>query len=790
MYGGELLPGFYDEWVIIERERLQLVFENRIKGLIDSLLEARRWEEVIEWGERWLALAGAAEAAYRSIMTAYAELGELSKVGHTYQRCVEALRRDLGVEPSEETYNRYRQLSQKGHSQPAVAKIPSRPNQSTDHGNSDVTQPAVPGAITADRNEPLDAEGLSGLEPPFKGLQYFDEADASLFFGREELTARLLERIGFSAGNPQDGDHLLFVIGASGSGKSSLVRAGLVPMVRQRSEAVRADQKNGQMGWQIVILTPAAHPVEMLAVNLTREVKSVTAAATLMDDMRRDPRSLRLYLLKQPASTFIVVDQMEELFTLCRDDAERLAFIDNLMTAVDGGHCKVIFTLRADFYSHCAQFDTLRTALSSRQEYIGPMNAMELRRAIEEPALRCGYSFEPGLVDLILREVGREPGALPLLSHALLETWKHRQGKVLTLAGYAEAGGVHGAIARSAETVYARLNPQQQVIARTIFIRLTELGDGADAVDHATPDTRRRVALAELIPVGDERSCVEEVLNLLSDARLVTMDQETVEVAHEALIREWPALQTWLSQDRDGLRLHRRLTEAAQNWEELEYEPGELVRGVRLAQALEWAAGHPGELNDLERNFLAASQALAEKETSEREAARQRDVEAAQRFAQSEQRRAEEQSRSAQRLRWFSAGLAILLFAAVVLASLAFYQRNQVESQTRLATSRELASSSLSNLDVDPERSILLALQALHVSDTREAENALHKAVQTSRLIKVFKTQYQWATRMAFSPDGQRLATTSLNTDYVFVTEIWDISTGRRLLTLPGGLAA
>lgn len=266
----------------------------------------------------------------------------------------------------------------------------------------------------------------------------------------------------------------------------------------------------------------------------------------------------------------LVVDQFEEVFTLCQNPQERRAFVDNLLTAAapeSGGLTRLVITLRADFYAHCAQFADLRGALEQWQTYIGPMSAEELRRAIEEPAQREGWEFEPGLVELLLREAGDDPGALPLLSHSLLETWHHRRGRMLTLQGYAAAGEMRGAIARTADDVYRKLTPEQQMIARFIFLRLTELGEGAQ-------DTRRRATLAELLSSSDAAATVLEVLKTLTDARLITTDnphlaagdrpaaagEETAEVAHEALIREWPLLRAWLDEDREGLRIQRRLT--------------------------------------------------------------------------------------------------------------------------------------------------------------------------------------------------------------------------------------
>ncbi len=773
-YGGELLPGFYDEWIIVERERLQSAFEARIKLLLDRLVEARRWEDVLKWGKKWIALAGAAEPAYRALMIAYSGQGDLAGVGHTYQRCVEVLSRDLGVEPSVETSQLFTQLSH-------LAQTQEPRSEAQQFQIPEEIKPFGRFARLVEPGEPAQLEEPD-TQPPYKGLQFFDQIDADLFFGREALTNRLLQRLGLSQDSPSDDHSLLVIVGASGSGKSSLLRAGLAPAIR-RSAAPDVQLGVSQSpAWEIVVVTPTAHPLEVLATRLTRQVESVTAAATLLDDMRGDSRSLRLYLRNAARPLILMVDQMEELFTLCRDERERQDFVDNLLAAAESEQCKIVLALRADFYPHCAHFENLRLALATCQEYIGLMNAAELRSAIEGPANYYKYVFEPGLVDLILREVGDEPGSLPLLSHALLETWKRRQGRTLTLAGYAEAGGVHGAIAHTAERLYLRLTEPQQRITRNIFIRLTELGEGVQ-------DTRRRVSPDELVLRAEDRLSVAEVLDLLVNARLVTLGEDSVEVAHEALIREWPTLRSWLSEDRDGLRLHRHLTEAARSWEELDCDLGELYRGARLAQATDWFTGHLNELNDLERDFLVASQALSEQEAAEREAAHQREVEAALRFAETEQRRAEEQSRTVNRFRWLATGLALLLLAAVALANFALQQRNRIEAQVRLATSRELAASALDNLDVDPERSILLSLQALQSSYTQEAENALHRSVQSSRIIKVFKTEYQWATRMAVSPDGQRLAVTSTSLTNEFVTEIWDINRGDRLLALPGELA-
>ena len=317
----------------------------------------------------------------------------------------------------------------------------------------------------------------------------------------------------------------------------------------------------------------------------------------LVDDLARDPRSLHLAARRLVAGSasqrdsrvLLVVDQFEELFTLCQSEVERRAFLNNLFAVGEpvetpapaelasrppGRPLAMVIALRADFYAHCAQYEDLRAALETSQEYIGPMSATELRRAIEEPARRGHWTFEPGLVDLILRDTGNEPGMLPLLSHSLRETWERRQGRHLALSGYAEAGGVHGAIAKTAERVYQGLPVREQEIARSIFLRLTELGEG-------TQDTRRRACIADLVLRTEDAPVVTAVLTALADARLVTLGEDSAEVAHEALIREWPTLRQWLAEDREGLRLHRHLMGAAQAWEALGRDAGRaLPRGA------------------------------------------------------------------------------------------------------------------------------------------------------------------------------------------------------------------
>lgn len=796
LYRGELLPGFYDDWVVLEREHLHARFEQQMQKLVERLIQEEHWNAVVEWSERWIALGQSPEPAYRALMLAYSVRGNMSQVAGIYKRCTVALEKELGVEPSEQTRQMYQQLA-RGEKLVRVDLTPT------------LLSPNPVPAHEAGRNAETPAPG----EPPFKGLQYFDVTDAQLFFGRELLTAKLLERL-------QKNRFLLTVIGASGSGKSSIVRAGLIPALQNALHSPDGNLHSGELvNRRVHIITPTAHPLEALALSLTRDVESVTASATLTDDLSRDPRSLQLYLqrLGEPspgtghdARALLVVDQFEELFTLCRDPFEREAFLDNLLLAMrQKSLLTVVLALRADFYAHLSQYPELRDAVAEHQEYIGPMTADELRRAIEEPAARDGWEFEPGLVDLILRDVGNpsgapESGALPLLSHALLETWKRRRGRLMTLKGYADAGGVRGAIAQTAEKVYQALAPEQQVIARNIFLRLTELGEG-------TEDTRRRARTGELVARGQEEAQVRAVLDLLAKARLITLNQDTAEVAHEALIREWETLRDWLAQDRDSLRLHRHLTQAAQDWQLLEHDPGTLYRGARLAQAVEWASVQQEQMNDWEHAFLDASLEQAQRDERELEAQRQRELETAQRLAEEQKLRAEEQGRAANQLRRRALFLAGAFVLAIVLALIALFFGEQArvsagaaqanalaaEKQGRLASARAFAASALNNLGLDPQRSILLALQAVAATEPDktalpEAEDALHRAVIASHVqaqLPFYAPSEQAPPRdvhrtfrAAFSPDGSRIVLRGPG-----VLKILDAKTRREQVNLPVG---
>jgi serine phosphatase RsbU (regulator of sigma subunit) len=456
-------------------------------------------------------------------------------------------------------------------------------------------------------------------ECPYRGLDAFKEEHARFFFGRATQVDWLLRhRVGPMA-QSSHARRFLAILGPSGSGKSSLALAGLIP-------ALRAGKVAGSAAWPIIIFRPGYNPLENLAIELSRlggSVPTPVAIQNLIAGLIQDRSTLhltaRLALHEVAASRLVVlVDQFEEIFSLCTDEALRRALIENLLYAASivAGPTVVFLTMRVDFLGKCVSSPELAAALSDGQELVGPMKKDELRMAIEQPASLVGCALEPGLTDLLLQDVQGQAGTLPLMQYTLLELWRARRGRRLTIAAYREVGGVEGALEHRADEIFAgfRSRPQELDICRRIFLRLTQPGEG-------TEDTKRRARFDELIPSQAEHATVEEVVRKLVDARLITTGgRETaaprrdesdpppyIEIAHEALIRGCGQLRQWIDADRAGLRTHRQLTEAVRDWDQHRRDASYLYVGSRLDVAREWADTHKADISPLELEFLEAS---------------------------------------------------------------------------------------------------------------------------------------------------------------------------------------
>ena len=357
----------------------------------------------------------------------------------------------------------------------------------------------------------------------------------------------------------------------------------------------------GETSWVRVILRPGAEPM--------RELDRVVFAA--LDESQRsrlpagqDPLVAAASVLPEGARLCVIVDQFEEVFTSVDDAAARSAFIESLVGAARAETAAVVLALRADFYGRCAEEADLAELLAASQVLVGPMGRDEYRSVIEGPAGRAGLAVEPALVERLIDEVEGRPGGLPLLSTALVELWERRDGRTIPLSALAATGGISGAVGRLAENAYGQLTDAEQATARIVFLRL--VGGEGEAM------ARRRVPLAEFdIATNPD---MQRTLAVLTAARLLTADRGTVEVAHEALFREWPRLEDWLDEDQQSRRVRAHLTEAAHEWDETGRTPAELYRGARLAAVLDWTADHAAEVNDLERQFVAESQAAGQAE--------------------------------------------------------------------------------------------------------------------------------------------------------------------------------
>ncbi|MGH2682893.1 MAG: BTAD domain-containing putative transcriptional regulator [Actinomycetota bacterium] len=617
---------------------------------------------------------------------------------------------------------------------------------------------AVGGAIGAAPRTSRQAPVAAAVNP-YKGLKPFFEADAADFFGREEFVERLLGRM--KERGPAS--RFLAVVGPSGSGKSSVVRAGLVPALRQG--AVR-----GSGRWFVVEMFPGSDPLDALEEALSRIAPAISG--DLLEDLRRDEQGLvraaARVLPRDRSELVLVVDQFEELFTMVEDEDRRARFLSLLIAAVSAHRTRVrvVITLRADFYDRPLRYRGLAGLMRSRTETLIPMTPQEIERAISGPAMRLGVVSEPGLAARMVADVTDQPGGLPLLQYALTELFERRRESSLTIRAYNGIGGVTGALARSAEELYEGWDDVGRDACRQLFLRLVTLGEG-------TEDTRRLVRRSELASLDVDQAALDGVISALGAHRLVSFDRDpetrepTVEVAHEALLREWPRLAGWIEDGREDLRSERRLTDAARDWEEASRDPSFLLQGTRLEQMESWTTAPPVAVTASERAYLGSSLA-------------QRDARRAEEEARAARERALER-RSLRRLRSLVAALTVAALVAGGLSAFAFAQRSRASREARLATARELAAAARANLEVDPDLSINLALHAVETTRgpdgivLREAEEALRRAVHGSRV----ELSLPGLFGATFSPDGSRFVTSD---DEGEVT-VWEMPSGEEIDT-------
>ncbi|MEU9982835.1 helix-turn-helix domain-containing protein [Streptomyces sp. NPDC050856] len=577
---------------------------------------------------------------------------------------------------------------------------------------------------------------------PYRGLASFDEAHADWFFGRDRLRDMVVGRL---SGGAAAGPHLL--VGASGSGKSSLLRAGVLPALRTGH------------GFTPVLLTPGGAPPAALAAALA----GLMGGSTARPDTR-DPHALaaqvRAWAGTNGTRVIVAVDQFEELFTVCDDPGERERFLTCLQ-ALSTPRVRVVGGLRADFYGHALDHPLLAVALQGDQTVVRALSEEELRAAVTGPAAKAGLRVDEGFVDVLLADLrasgdgtaAHEAGALPLLSHARLTTWERGHGTTLTVADYRAGGGLSGAISESAEEACAELTEAQRAMARTLFLRMVSVGED-------TADTRRLLALPpphQGVPADPWAGQAHDVLERFVDRRLVTVDDDGAQITHEALLTAWPRLRRWIDTDRAGHLVWQELTRDAGRWQALDRDPSLLYRGAQLTVALTWAerSGRAPDLTPREADFLAGSR-------------------------QAEEGRLERERRRTRHRRQLLAVLSVLVVLSALLSGVAVQQRQDAERQQAVALSRLVAANAERLRGDDPALAAQLSVVAHRTAPTTEARAALLNASAQTALTRI--TAFRGVVQsVALSPDGRLLAAGGLDRRVA----LWDVRDPRRPRALP-----
>ena len=568
-------------------------------------------------------------------------------------------------------------------------------------------------AAFAGRSEP-ESRGHQ-IANPYRGLRAFTEVDQTLFFGRAALVAELVDRLGHS----DSSERFVVAIGASGSGKSSIVRAGLLPKLRSGSIP-------GSDGWLIATMVPGSNPFGELSSALRSIATLDPGPAASGTDVPHEGEVARILDAAVPADqqVLLVIDQLEELFTQTADESIRRQFVDGITRALarPDSNLRVVATMRADFLDRPLRYSEFGQLIKHGTVTVVGMSATELEAAVTRPAASVGVEVEPALSTQLVADVLDQPAALPLLQFTLTELFERRSGPVLTLQGYRDLGGVDAAVAGRAEAVFEGLTETERELARRMFLRLVN-------VDELRSVSRRRALRSELVSTASDPSQMDAVIDAFGTSRLLTFDHDpatresTVEVAHEALIGQWPRFGEWVARAGDGLRIQGQLAHAARTWEQQGRDDSELYRGLRLESSLEWSSTQPETVSPLEHEFLEASTRVRTAEiTAERE--------------QSERDR-----RTNRRLRGLLAGVGLLLVVALIAGALAVRQQRRADDEAAAARAAAddadlatLISRSAAQSAQNPELSLLLALEAERRAPSPETEQAVLNALGTSQI--------------------------------------------------------